>query len=82
MAKSTTSRPTAVRKPRVTKSAASAKKAPAVVVEMEMVAPGHGEIALRAFELFLADGARHGRDLQHWLQAESELLQRRLTSAA
>lgn len=82
MAKRTTSRPTAVRKPRVTKSVAATTKAPAVV-EMELVTPGHAEIALRAFELFLADGARHGRDLEHWLQAESELLlQRRFTSAA
>jgi hypothetical protein len=34
---------------------------------------GHAEIANRAYELFLAAGAPHGRDLEHWLQAEREL---------
>ena len=33
----------------------------------------HADIANRAYELFLASGAAHGRDLEHWLQAESEL---------
>jgi len=33
----------------------------------------HSEIANRAYELFLAAGAPHGRDLEHWLQAEREL---------
>lgn len=27
----------------------------------------------RAYELWEAEGRRHGRDLAHWLQAESEL---------
>jgi len=31
-------------------------------------------IACRAYELFLARGAQHGRDLDDWLQAERELL--------
>jgi hypothetical protein len=31
-------------------------------------------IARRAYELFLARGAKHGRDLDDWLQAERELL--------
>jgi hypothetical protein len=30
-------------------------------------------IARRAFELFLARGGQHGRDLDDWLQAEREL---------
>src|SRR4026209_2840816 len=33
----------------------------------------HADIANRAYELFLAAGAPHGRDLEHWLQAEREL---------
>lgn len=32
-------------------------------------------IAMRAYELFLQRGAEHGRDLEHWLQAERELMQ-------
>jgi HSP20 family protein len=31
-------------------------------------------IARRAFELFEKEGTPHGRDLEHWLKAESELL--------
>ena len=33
----------------------------------------HGDIAMRAYELYLADGAAPGRDLEHWLRAEHEL---------
>ena len=33
----------------------------------------HGDIAMRAYELYLADGAMPGRELDHWLRAESEL---------
>jgi len=33
----------------------------------------HADIAHRAYELFLANGAAHGRDVEHWLQAENEL---------
>ena len=36
----------------------------------------HDDIATRAYELFLGDGARHGRDLEHWLRAEHELRER------
>ncbi len=35
-------------------------------------APAHEEIERRAYEIFLRDG-RHGRSLEHWLQAEREL---------
>jgi HSP20 family protein len=31
-------------------------------------------IARRAFELFLNEGSPHGRDLEHWFQAEAQLL--------
>jgi hypothetical protein len=39
-------------------------------------APGqvaHGEVARRAYDLFLARGCEHGHDLDDWLQAEREL---------
>jgi hypothetical protein len=36
----------------------------------------HADIANRAYELFLASGAAHGRDVEHWLQAERELRHR------
>ena len=35
--------------------------------------PSHGEVARRAYELFLARGAHHGLDCQDWLEAEREL---------
>jgi hypothetical protein len=35
--------------------------------------PTHDDIALRAYEIYLRDGAPHGRDLEHWLRAEAEL---------
>jgi DUF2934 family protein len=34
-------------------------------------------IATRAYELFLARGCEHGHDLEDWLTAEDELLDRR-----
>lgn len=33
-------------------------------------------VARRAYSLFLADGAADGKDLEHWLRAESEILTR------
>lgn len=33
----------------------------------------HDEVARRAYDLFLARGCEHGRDLDDWLQAEREL---------
>lgn len=35
--------------------------------------PTHQQIALRAYELFLARGGRHGRADADWYQAEREL---------
>jgi len=35
----------------------------------------HEMIARRAYELFAGRGGEHGRDLEDWLQAESDLLQ-------
>jgi hypothetical protein len=37
-------------------------------------APTTEEIALRAYEIFVARGGGPGHDLDDWLQAESELL--------
>lgn len=36
-------------------------------------APTHEEIARRSYEIFLEQGAIHGHDLEHWVQAEREL---------
>ena len=33
----------------------------------------HDQIAARAYEIFIARGQQHGRDLEDWQQAESEL---------
>jgi hypothetical protein len=42
--------------------------------------PGNGElrtrISLRAYELFLARGGEHGRDLEDWLEAERQVMSR------
>jgi len=46
---------------------------PATSTASSLSSLSHAEIANRAYELFLAAGAPHGRDLEHWLQAEREL---------
>ena len=38
-------------------------------------APLQERIAIRAYELFLLEGAEHGRDVGHWLRAEQELVE-------
>jgi hypothetical protein len=35
--------------------------------------PSHGEVARRAYELFIARGAEHGLALDDWLEAERQL---------
>jgi hypothetical protein len=35
--------------------------------------PTHDEIAVRAYELYLARGSEHGHDAEDWAKAESEL---------
>ena len=51
-----------------------------------MVAPNGGAItdrvALRAYELFLARGSEHGRDIDDWLEAEREILSGRQARVA
>jgi hypothetical protein len=36
----------------------------------------HDEVAVRAYEIYLGDGAIDGRDVDHWLKAENELRDR------
>ena len=37
------------------------------------LAPSHDEIAMRAYEIYLARGAASGSDLDNWLEAERQL---------
>ncbi len=39
-------------------------------------APQPDDIARRAYEIYCERGGEHGRDMDDWLQAESELKQR------
>jgi HSP20 family protein len=48
-----------------------AKKQATIFEEFDQI---YNEIARRAFELFEADGRKFGRELEHWLKAESEFL--------
>jgi hypothetical protein len=77
MAKSTTPRVTTTRKPRAAR--ADVLPPPRLVPR---TTPTPEAIAARAYELFLDNGATHGYDVEHWLQAERELTDRLLTSAA
>ena len=38
--------------------------------------PTHDEIAAQAYQIYLREGCVEGRDMDHWLQAESELRMR------
>ncbi|MFT3781465.1 MAG: DUF2934 domain-containing protein [Nibricoccus sp.] len=38
------------------------------------VVPSHEEVSRRAFEIWLQEGQPHGRDMEHWYQAERQLL--------
>src|SRR5688572_27224645 len=42
-------------------------------VESLAIQPIHEDIARRAYQLYEQRGGEHGRDLEDWLQAESEL---------
>lgn len=42
-------------------------------VMTEQAAPSPGEIARRAYELYIERGGNHGRDLEDWLEAERQL---------
>jgi hypothetical protein len=56
-----------------TRTRKSSTKTPTTTTASSLLSLHHADIANRAYELFLANGAMHGRDLEHWLQAESEL---------
>lgn len=43
--------------------------------------PSGEDIACRAYELFLREGGRHGHDLDHWLEAERQILDRPAVAA-
>ncbi len=45
------------------------KKAAVTAVE-----PPYEKIKARAYELYAEDGYEHGRDVEHWLRAEAELI--------
>jgi hypothetical protein len=53
---------------------------PAISTASSLATLTHAEIAKRAYELFLASGAAHGRDVEHWVQAESELRDRSVSA--
>jgi hypothetical protein len=57
------------------------RKASAASAELEQSAidfvPAPEEVARRAYFSYLNEGSRPGRDVQHWLEAEAELLAER-----
>lgn len=69
-----TGEPAAPKKPRARKSVAP--RAVAHDMDRPLSEVTSEQIAMRAYELFLADGQVHGRDITHWLAAERELLVR------
>ena len=46
------------------------------------LAPSADEVATRAYYNFVAGGSQPGNDLQHWLEAETQLLTERQTTSA
>ena len=42
--------------------------------EAQTPLPLRAQIETRAYELWVTSGGGHGSDLQHWLQAEAEIL--------
>jgi hypothetical protein len=84
MPKSTKTPQSTTTKPRTRKPATTSAPpiAAASSIAATTAAPklNHDEIAHRAYELFLSNGAMHGRDIDHWLQAESELRRRSTTN--
>ena len=67
--------PTKSSKPASTTRKARTSKAASAVVPTLVSAEISSElIARRAYELYEQEGAQDGRDLEHWLRAERELL--------
>jgi Protein of unknown function (DUF2934) len=87
MSRSTTPNSTSVprttrpRKPRTTAAPIATPDATALAsVQSFQSTLTHDVIAARAYELFLSDGATHGRDVEHWLRAEHELRAQKVVS--
>jgi hypothetical protein len=42
--------------------------------EMEIKAkPSHDEVARKAYDIYLKEGCPQNRDIQHWLEAETQM---------
>jgi hypothetical protein len=52
---------------------AKSQDVPAASATGASARPTHEQIARRSYELFLASGGIHGHDVEHWIQAETEL---------
>ena len=42
----------------------------------------HARISIRAYEIWLVEGRTHGRDIEHWQQAEREVAEEEMRAAA
>jgi hypothetical protein len=55
------------------RGAASSKKQPPGSRKAGATVPAADQIAVRAYQIWVANGCPQGRDTEHWLQAEREL---------
>lgn len=55
---------------------AKSQDVPAASATRSHAPPSHEQIARRSYEIFLASGGVHGRDVEHWIQAERELAEK------
>jgi hypothetical protein len=44
-------------------------------LEPQTLVPLREQIGTRAYQIWIASGGGHGRDVEHWLQAETEIIQ-------
>jgi len=66
-----------VNRPRATNSKTAKGAAPSEMAKIATQAMNlQDEIRIRAFHLFVQRGCKHGRDLEDWVRAESEVLAR------
>lgn len=80
MAKSTKTQSTTVPRTTRPRRPRSAPATPTAGASTPNASFTHGDIALRAYELYLAGGGMPGRELDHWLTAENELRDREVAS--
>ena len=52
------------------------KSSPEVEPQTVSGAPTREEIELRAYQIYVARGSAHGQDVDDWLQAERELVEK------